>query len=61
MHNKLENILLAHACCSFTNTNNAICELCPFHNTKQCERADFTEQAMIKVIKEYRRKNYEKN
>lgn len=54
--NKLENILLAHACCSFTNTNSKICELCPFNNKEECEKTSFSEDAMISVIKEFRRK-----
>ena len=54
--NKLENVLLAHACCTFTNTNNRICELCPFHNKKECEKADFSETSMINVIKEFRKR-----
>ena len=61
--NKLENILLAHSCCSFTNTNNTICELCPYYNSEECEEANFSEAAMINVIKKYKRnkrRNYEK-
>ena len=53
--NKLENVLLAHACCTFRNTNNRICELCPFYNKKDCEKADFSEESMINVIKEFRK------
>ena len=62
--NKLENILLAHSCCSFTNTNNTICELCHYYNSEECEKANFSEAAMINVIKKYKinkRTSYEKN
>lgn len=35
---RAKEIILAHACCSFTNIENKLCEKCPWNNKEDCEK-----------------------
>lgn len=48
---KAREILLAHACCSFTNTSNNLCIECPWNRKKNCDLSVINEDVIIEAIR----------
>lgn len=47
---RAREILLTHACCSFTNIKNNLCAMCPWNKTEDCEKTQITEELIIEAI-----------
>ena len=47
---RARDILKVHACCSFTNIENNLCQLCPWNNTDDCNNTAINEEVIIKAI-----------
>lgn len=45
-----KDLLMAHSCCLFSNTNNNLCELCPWINTENCDYIIIDEQIILKAV-----------
>ena len=43
-------ILMAHACCSFTTEENKLCVKCPWNETKDCEETVINEAVIIETM-----------
>ena len=48
---RARDILQAHACCSFVNTENKLCMLCPLNSTHDCANTVINEEVIIKAMK----------
>lgn len=47
---RAEEILLAYACCSFTTTNNKLCQKCPWNETDDCENTTIDERLISEAV-----------
>ena len=45
-----KEILLAHACCSYENRDNLLCQVCPWFGKPACQGTKFTEEMMMEAI-----------
>lgn len=54
---RANQVLVAHACCSFNNNNNYLCLMCPWHKTDDCKFTAINEEIVNEAINELRGKN----
>lgn len=47
---RAREILMVHACCSFTNIENKLCMMCPWNNTEDCDNTVMNEELVVKAI-----------
>ena len=47
---RARDILKAHACCSFANIENNLCQLCPWNNTDDCKNTGINEKIIIETM-----------
>lgn len=47
---RAKEILMVHACCSFTNIQNNLCLLCPWNDTNDCENTVINEEVIIEAV-----------
>lgn len=47
---RAKEIVMTHACCSFTNTGNKLCLLCPWNRTNDCKNTLIDEETVIKAM-----------
>lgn len=47
---RARDILFVHACCSFTNIENKLCEKCPWNDTEDCEKTMIDEKLITEAI-----------
>ena len=45
-----KEIALAYMCCNNADERNLLCHVCPWRNTENCVKTEFSEELMIKVI-----------
>lgn len=50
---RAKEILMVHACCSFTNIQNNLCLLCHWNDTNDCENTAINEEVIIEAVYEY--------
>lgn len=48
---KAREILLVHACCSFTNVSNNLCIKCPWNRKKDCIDSTINEEIIMEAIR----------
>ena len=45
-----KEILLAHACCAYTNRDNLLCHVCPWFGKPECQGTAFTEEMIMEAV-----------
>ena len=45
-----KEILLAHACCAYSNRDNLLCHVCPWFEKMECQRTAFTEEIIMEAV-----------
>lgn len=45
-----KEILLAHACCAYTNRDNLLCHVCPWNKKAECQGTAFTEEIIMEAV-----------
>ena len=45
-----KEILLAHACCAYTNRDNLLCHVCPWYEKAECQGIAFTEEMIMEAV-----------
>ena len=45
-----KEILLTHACCTYANRDNLLCNVCPWYGKTECQGTAFTEEMIMSAI-----------